>query len=279
MLNVKFGACEFALPGNNVGSIKLAKEIGLQGLQLGFVSDGNTRGYKLAQKWFRDYYMEECGKYGIQLPSMAVCEFDTYGLKNPKSTEKGKMAWEVIDLAIDTAAYMKMEMIMMPSFNDGFIETDEDLDITAEALTYACKEAAKHGIVITTENLLTMDKNLELVGKVNQPNLSGFYDSQNYWCNLRWKQVPMLEQLIENDLLYPEIHVKDGIESADSSKMLGQGDTDFYGTMDVLKKHDYTGWIHLENFYDRLPLRERASGYNYIDLAKEDLEILKAACR
>lgn len=49
MLDVKYGACEFALPGNGVDSIRIAKEIGLSGLQLGFVS--YERGFLLSQKW------------------------------------------------------------------------------------------------------------------------------------------------------------------------------------------------------------------------------------
>ena len=274
MLDVKYGACEFALPGNGVDSIRIAKEIGLSGLQLGFVS--YERGLLLSQKWFRDYYKEEAEKYGIEIPSVAVCEFDIYGLKNPKNTEKGKIAYEIIDLVIEAAADMKMAMIMMPSFNDGFIDTDDDLEITAEALKYACKLAADDRITIASENLLSIERNRILFEKVGEENLKGFYDSQNYKSNLDWEQVPMLEQLY--DILYPEIHVKDGIGSQGSCRLLGQGDTDFQGTMDFLKKENYSGWIHLENFYDRLPLRLK-SPKNYIEVAKMDLEILKAACQ
>jgi len=273
MLDVKFGACEFALPGNGVDSIRIAREIGLSGLQLGFVS--YERGFLLSQQWFRDYYKEESQKHGIELPSMAVCEFDVYGLKNPKDTQKGKIAYEIIDLVIEAAADLHMQMIMMPSFNDGFIDTDEDLEITAQALKYACRLAAADDITIATENLLSIERNRILFEKVGEENLQGFYDSQNYKSNLGWEQVPMLEQLY--DILYPEIHVKDGVGSQGSCRLLGQGDTDFQGTMDFLKKKNYSGWIHLENFYDRLPLR-LLSPKNHIEVAKMDLEILKAAC-
>jgi sugar phosphate isomerase/epimerase len=219
--------------------------------------------------------MEEADKQDIQFPSMAVCEFDNYGLKNPKTTEKGRIAYEIIDLAIEAAADMRMKMIMMPSFVDGFIDTDEDLEITAEALRYACKSAAHYNIIIASENLLTIERNNLLFERVDEKNLMGFYDSQNYKSNLGWEQVPILEKLY--DILYPEIHVKDGIGNQNSSRLLGEGDTDFYGTMSFLKKKNYSGWIHLENFYDRLPLRLK-SPKNYIDVLKLDLDILKAAC-
>jgi sugar phosphate isomerase/epimerase len=273
MIDAKFGACEWALPGNGIDSVKIAKEIGLSGLQLGFVS--YERGFLLSQKRFRDFYLEQADEYGIALPSMAVCEFDNYGLRNPKTTEKGKIVNEIIDLAIEAAAYMNMQLVMMPSFVDGFIDTDQDLEITAEALKYACKLAGKYDIVIATENLLPIEKNTLLFEKVGEGNLKGFYDSQNYKSNLGWEQVPMLEKLY--DVLYPEIHVKDGIGKENSSRLLGEGDTDFYGTISFLKRKNYNGWIHLENFYDRLPLRLK-SPKDYVEVAKMDLKILKAAC-
>lgn len=274
MMDVKFGACEWALPGNGVGSIRLAREIGLSGLQLGFVS--YERGLMLSQKWFRDLYREEAGKHGIELPSMAVCEFDLYGLSNPPATEKGRIAHEIIELSIEAAADMEMKMVMMPSFVDGFIDTDEDLEHTARALAYACDLASPHGIVIASENLLTIERNELLFRKVGRGNLKGFYDSQNYKSNLGWGQVPMLEKLY--DVLYPEIHVKDGTGSKGSSRLLGEGDTDFFGTMGFLRKKGYSGWVHLENFYDRLPLRLK-SPKNHIDVARMDLENLRKACQ
>lgn len=274
-MNVKFGALDFALPGHLVGNIKIAHDIGLDGLELGFVRY-QERGFMLGQKWFRDYYMEEADKYNISFPSMAVCEFDYCGMKNPLSTDKGKRVREIIDLAVDTGTYMKMQMIMMPSFNDGYIETDEDMAITAEALKYACHEAAKYNITITTENLLTIERNLQLFHLVDEKNFSCLYDSQNYWNWKGWHQPTMLQKLIDNDILYPEIHVKDGINKKDSCSYLGEGETDFAGTIEVLKKAKYNGWIHLENFYDREPLCSTMD--SYIDVAKKDLEILQKAC-
>lgn len=272
MLNVKFGACEFALPGSCLGSVKLASEVGLSGLQLGFMN--YERGIMLSQKWMRDYYMEEADRYGVELPSMAVCEFDVYGLRNPRNTPKGAIAHMILEQAVEAAVDMNMQGVMMPSFNDGMMKTDEDIQITAKALQRACDLARPYGIVIATENTLTLEKNRELFALVNRDNLKAFYDSQNYKSTMGWDQAEILEGMM--GILYPEIHVKDGIGISGSSKLLGEGDTDFYGTMRVLKQYNYSGYIHLENFYDRMPLRELSD--NYIDILKRDLDILKAAC-
>lgn len=272
-MEVRFGACEWALPGNGVASLKLAKEVGLEGLQLGFIT--YERGFLLSQRWFREYYMEEAKKYGIELLSLAICEFDRYGMRHSRNTEKGKIAYEIIGLAVEAAADMRMKMIMMPSFVDGFIDTDEDLMHTAEALRYACDLAAPCGIIIASENLLSLERNAVLFKEVDKKNLSGFYDSQNYKCNLGWEQVPMLDGLY--DRLYPEIHVKDGVGEQVACRLLGDGDSDFRGTMRILREHNFKGWLHLENYYDRLPLRNIAPR-DYISIIKKDLELLKAEC-
>lgn len=273
-MNAKFGICDWSLPGNGLAAAKMAKELGLKGLQLGFMQ--YERGYLIAQKWFRDYYMEEADKYGIELLSIAMCVFDFCGLTNPRHSENGKKVYEMIDQSIEAADHMRLKMVMMPSFDDGFIETDEDLLITAEALKHACKLAAKYEIIITTENALTAEKNKQLFKSVDEPNLQGFYDSQNYKSYLGWDQAKILEE--QYDLYYPEMHLKDGIGKACSSRLLGDGDADFYGTIKVLKNKNYSGWLLLENSYD-LPPISLLSPHNYLDAVRMDLDILRKACQ
>lgn len=70
--------------------------------------------------------------------------------------------------------------------------------------------------------------------------------------------------------------MKDGLNKKDSSAYPGEGETDFAGTMEVLKKANYKGWLHLENFYDRKPLCDTQASFN--EVAKHDLALLKQAC-
>jgi sugar phosphate isomerase/epimerase len=82
----------------------------------------------------------------------------------------------------------------------------------------------------------------------------------------------MLNELMD---VICEIHVKDGKGKDLSGALLGQGDTDFYGCIEVIKKHGFEGWIVSENYYDQKPLSEQNSDLKA--LIKQDLEILKAA--
>ena len=46
--------------------------------------------------------------------------------------------------------------------------------------------------------------------------------------------------------------------------------------MEVLKKANYKGWLHLENFYGRKPLCDTQA--SFIEVVKHDLALLKQAC-
>lgn len=273
-MDVKFGVIDYALPGKQVGNIKLTHDLGLEGMQIIYLTPEDEP-FMLDYKWHRDYYMEMGDKYGVKFLSTNVSDFDKVGMTSPRNTEDGKFIYDTIDRVIDMAAYMKMDMVLLPSFNAGEIHNEEELGITAEALRYACKNAGKYGIAVTSENTLSTDYISKLAKMVDSPNFSISYDTQNYWRVARLDQVETAEFLYENNLLYPEIHVKDGIDSVISSKLIGEGNARVMDTLAYLKSINYSGWLHLENYYHRKPLSNEGDAF---DLIKRDIEILKNAC-
>ena len=275
-MNVKLGVIDIALPGKRVGNIKLMHDLGLEGMQIIYLSSEDEP-FMLDYKWHRDYYMEMGEKYNVKFPSANVSDFDGVGLLHPKNTEKGKFVYDTIDRTLDMAAYMKMDMVLYPSFCDGEIRTEEELAITAEALRYACREAAKHGITVTSENTLSKELILKLVKLVDCPNFSVSYDTQNYWRVARIDQLDIIDFLHKNNLLYPEIHVKDGIGSVISSKLIGEGDANVKGSLDYLRSINYNGWLYLENYYCKKPLFNGTE--SAFSLLKRDIELLKEACQ
>jgi sugar phosphate isomerase/epimerase len=78
------------------------------------------------------------------------------------------------------------------------------------------------------------------------------------------------------NVLYLRSLLMDGVGEIVACRLLGEGDSDFYGTMRVLRERNYKGWLYLENYYDRLPLRNLAPR-EYISIIRKDLDILKAA--
>ena len=269
---VKLGIIDIALPGKRVGNIKLAHDLGLKGMQIIYATPEDEP-FMLDLKWHRDYYLEMSDKYDVKILSANVSDFDRVGMTHPRTTEKGKLVYDTIDRTIDMAAYMNMDMVLYPSFNDGKINNDEDLEITAEALRYACREAAKHNIVITSENTLTIEQIMKLNKLVDCPNFAISYDTQNYWRVSRLDQEKILNFLNESGLLYPEIHVKDGIDDVISSKLIGEGNANVPESLEYLRKIGYDGWLHLENYYSIKPLS--SENRDAIELIKKDIDTVK----
>ncbi|MBA7537640.1 hypothetical protein ES705_29909 [subsurface metagenome] len=139
---------------------------------------------------------------------------------------------------------------------------------------WACDEAVEDGIIIAAENTLSTDDTKRFLTEIDRRNLRIYFDTQNYYLHKGYDTPQMLDELIENVC---EIHVKDGKGKDLSGALLGQGDSDFCGSMEVVKKHGYNGWIVIENYYDQKPISDQDADLK--TLIKEDLNTLKAALK
>ena len=260
---------EWCLPGDSIFSIKMASELGLDGLQIeaGFYDTGFKLGHPRVQK----LYVEAAAQYGVQLISIVMNDLNNHGLRNGRGTEFGDIAYEGLDIALEAAEAMKIPVLMIPSFVDNDMRTEKDVENTVEALQYACDRAACSGTIIATETAIASDKLLELFARIDRKNLKLFYDSQNYMCFRGYH--PMDHLPIVYPYMINQLHVKDGLGSAYSSKCLGEGDSHFEEQIRFLREQDYRGWFVFENYYTKLPLRGEAK--DPIDLLKKDMEKLK----
>ncbi len=267
--NVKIGICEWALPGGGLYGAKIASELGLDGIELELGS--YERDFPLSHKEMQDSYREAALRWGIEYPSIAVNDLCQHGMTNEKGSEKRAIATEGITRGIDTAYELNIPLVQLPSFEDGEIKNEKDFNNVADCLKYACKYAKDKGIVIGTENLLTVEENLKMIEMVGYDNLKVYFDSQNYFLFKDYNTQELLDRLVKHIC---EIHVKDG-NGHMSGSLLGKGNTGFYETIKILKKHNYSGWVQLENYYDQKPLSLEAK--DPYKLLREDIKILKEA--
>jgi sugar phosphate isomerase/epimerase len=96
-------------------------------------------------------------------------------------------------------------------------------------------------------------------------------DTQNYFLRKGYHTAGYIQSI--SHLLCNEIHVKDGIDGQISSALLGKGETSFKETVQALKLIEYSGWLILENYYDRKPLSQLNK--NPLLLIKQDINHLK----
>lgn len=265
----KLAVPEWCLPGDSIFSMKIASELGMDGLQLeaGFYDTG----FKLSHPRVLELYKEAAEEHHLQMISIVMNDLNRHGLRNGRGTEFGDIAYEGLDIAIEAAAALEIPVLMVPSFENNDMHTEQDIANTVEALQYACDRAAKNGTIIATETAITSEKLKELFVRVDRPNLKLFYDSQNYMCFRGYN--PMDHLPVVYPYMINQLHVKDGFGEAYSSKCLGEGDTHFEEQIRFLRANDYRGWFVFENYYTMLPLRKEAK--DPLDLLKKDIRKLK----
>lgn len=266
---IKIGICEWAMPGGGRYGCKIASQVGLEGIELDL--GDYERNFPLSHEEMQNAYLEASQQWGIEYPSIAVNALCKYGMINPVRSKKREIAMMAISRAIDTAHALNIPLVQLPSFEDGEIKTEEDFINAAQCLKFACEYAGEKGIKIGTENLLSVEENLKMLETVGCDNLKVYFDTQNYFLFKGYNTVKMFEELVP---YICEIHVKDG-NGHMSGSLLGHGNAGFYEIVEAIKKHNYSGWIQLENYYDQEPLSmENEDPYT---LLKEDIKILKDA--
>lgn len=269
MHNYKLGITQWGMPGEGLYAIRIAKEAGLDGIQIELGSYEN--GYPMAQKCVRDKYLEDAIKHGIEFPSLVLNDLGVYGFVHGKNTDKGKIAYEMMNIGINVAAEMKIDTVMIPNFFDNFIIEEDHYKNAADALVFCCDLAARHGIVIASETVLSPENHFRLLDMVDRKNIGIFFDSMNYKFFSKFDQMEVLQKAWSR--IVPQLHVKDGVKDL-SGSLLGEGEMDFIKQAEFIAKSDYSGWIILENYYSHLPLR-KSSTADQLTLLKQDIATVK----
>ncbi len=266
----KIGICEWSMPYDGPYICKLASDIGIDGIQLNIMD--YERGFPLTKKPVYEAYMETAERYGIEYPAVAARVTDFYTMFTCEDAEEGEIVRTAIRKAVDTCTVMKIPLILIPNFVKSEITNDEQFDEAVEVFRWACDMAADKGVTIAAENTLSVEKTKRFFEQVNRDNLRLYFDSQNYYLNEGYDSPRVLAELMPYVV---QLHVKDGKNKDLSGALLGTGDAGFYRTVEVLKKYGYSGWVVLENYYDREPLS--LVDEDPVKLIRDDVRILREA--
>ncbi len=266
----KIGICEWSLPIDGPYTCRLAAELGLDGVQLDI--GAYERGFSKSRTAVQKAYLEYSRKWGIEFPSMAARVTDYFTMFPSRSETESAIVREGLQKAIGASADMGIPILLIPNFVHSEIRNEQDFKEAVECFKWACDLAGKSGLTIAAENTLPMDATLDLFKRIDRPNLKLYFDTQNYYLSKRLDTPTLLDGLMD---YICQVHVKDGKNKDLSGALLGEGDTGFHRSMEVLKKHHYSGWIVLENYYDQKPLS--AGNSDPAELIATDIKTLKAA--
>ena len=269
----KLGICEWVLPVRGPFSIRLAAELGFQGVQLDDLG-GYRDGFPLANKRIQQGYLEEAQNNNIELISLGLNAFAKSGaLKTNRNTPGWYVALQCLEISIRCCADLNIPILMLPCFWSSFFTSFEENRDLFDLLDFACKLAQDHNIIIGLESVLTINELEKLKTRLNHRNFKIYYDTQNPYF---FKTAVPAEEIrhwgIENII---QIHFKDGSKQIQGCNILGQGETDFLKTVEAIKDINYNGYLVLENFYNNQPMYK--FGIDVLELIKNDVQVLKMA--
>lgn len=228
----KIGACDWSLRKSDPSCMALAKQLGLDGVQINMGNINN-------RMWLRKIdvqreYLEAAAQHGVEIGGLALGELNNIPLKNdPRAA-----VW-LVD-AIDVAKALNVKVILVAQFYKGDLKDDRPgIDRTVEILQEIAPRAEKAGVILGIENYLSAEENLEIVRRVGSPAVQVYYDVGNSTDKGYdiYKEIRMLKgQLCE-------LHVKD----ADHVLGRDKGRIDFEKVREAIDEIGYRGWIHIES--------------------------------
>lgn len=237
----KIGAMDGTIGQRGPEALAVAKEIGLEGVQVD--AGGAADALSICLPEVQEEYKEAMEKTGIAVSSICMGLLNS----NPLVSEPRVPGW--VSETIKAAANLKAKVILVAFFGQGTLRTQEEKDKAAAILKPLAPEADKAGVILGIENTLSAEDNVRILDKIQSPAAQVYYDVAN--STFGGYEVPKEIRSLGKRIC--ELHFKD-------RTLLGQGEVNYPGIRDAVRDIGYQGWIILEGAN---PLGPKISGaYN-----------------
>ncbi len=244
----RIGAPEWSLRSTDPRCFDVARQIGLDGVQVNLGSLGDQM--HLRKPAVQQAYLTAARQNGLEIASLALAELNNIPLKSdPRAT-----IW-LLD-SIGVARALGVRVILVAEFANGELKGDKaGIDRTVELLKEIAPRAEKVGAILGLENYLSAPENLDILQRIGSPAVQVYYDVGNSTDKGYdiYQEIRMLKGHI------CEFHAKDG------NFMLGQGRIDFHKVRQAMDDIDYSGWIQIE----------AAAPHSLVEDYRADLKFLK----
>lgn len=225
----KIGACEWSLRKGDPIVFDLAKQIGLDGVQVDLGSVGNNM--QLCRPEVQQTYLAGAKKAGVAISSLAIAEMNKVPLKSDPQAAQ----WLADSIAVMKA--LNVNIVLIAAFSKGELKGDPaGIDHTVEVLKQLAPKAEQAGVIFGLENYLSAEENLDILKRVGSPAVQVYYDVGNSTDKGYdiYREIRMLKGKI------CEFHAKD------AKSRLGQGRIDFRKVRAAMDEINYSGWIQIE---------------------------------
>jgi L-ribulose-5-phosphate 3-epimerase len=229
----KIGACDWSIGKSaDVTALTLAKEIGLDGIQVNMGSVKND--LHLRQRHIQEAYLALSKATGVKISSLAIGELNEIPYKSDERTEK----W--VSDAIDVAKNLGVNVILLAFFSKNDLRSDAvGKTEVIRRLRSVVPKAEKMGITLGIESYLTAEEHLDIMQQVGSKAVKVYYDFRNATDagNDIFKEI----KLLGKDNIC-ELHIKE------NGVLLGKGSLDWQRIAKSLDEIGYVGdgWVQIE---------------------------------
>lgn len=226
----KIGACEWSLGKSDPSCMEVARQIGLDGVEVNMGNAANKM--KLRQTAVQKAYLEAAKKNGVEIASLAMAETNSV----PIFSEPQAAIWLLDSIAVCQA--LKIKVVLLAMFGTGELKAGDAISVNrvVELLKEIGPRAEKAGVIIGLENYLSAADNVKILDRVGCPAVQVYYDVGNSTD----KGYDILKEIRLLGKRICMFHAKDG------GFMLGQGRIDFKAVRAAMDDIEYKGWIQIE---------------------------------
>ena len=244
----KIGACEWNLGRADPSSFDVAKQIGLDGVQVNMGRVGNDM--HLRKPEVQEAYLAAAKRTGLEIGSLAIGEMNNVPLKSDPRAAR----W--LDESIDVCKALGVTVSMPACFGRGDLDmaNTKEIDHLVEVVKNVAPKAEREGIIIGLENYLSAEDNMKIVERIGSPAVQVYYDVGNSTDKGR----DVLKEIRTLGKLICEFHAKD------AGHMLGQGRIDFKEVRKAIDDIGYSGWIQIEAARPHGLIEDYRAHYRYL---------------
>jgi L-ribulose-5-phosphate 3-epimerase len=167
------GACDWSISNtSNLGAMEMAKEIGLDGVQLSLGLKANNM--HLRRKDVQEAYKSLAKIFKVGFTGLGIGELNNYPFKSDPQTDQ----W-VAD-SIQVAKEFNIKAVLIAFFNQGDLKNDsKGQDAVIQKFKDIIPMAEKAGVTLGIESWLSAEEHMRIIDAVGSSNLKVYYDVAN----------------------------------------------------------------------------------------------------
>jgi sugar phosphate isomerase/epimerase len=209
-------------------AVALAKSLGFDGIQIS-LSSGRER------EWVGtdvlDRFVAESKRAGLPIGSVCLNVLHRDYLKSDPEGQKR------VAESIPMATRVGVNVILLPFFGKGALQTQAEMDRVADALREVAPEAARAGVILGLENTISARDNVRIMERASSPAVKVYYDVGNSTTH-GFNVIEEIRWLGRERIC--EVHIKD------NPHYLGKGPIDIAAVVDALADIGFSDWAQLE---------------------------------